>query len=215
MQRTTRRLVLQAATIDLAQAELLSLESLGAFLHATGPPGWPPGEYDRSAQEFFLEHLQQGSERALGWYSWYALHQKGDSCTLIGAGGFLGPPDDNVLVEIGFSIHPDWCGQGLATEMASELVAFAFEDDRVHGIIGNATRRNVASCNVFKHLGFGEAEPGPDPEAVRFFAQQAIGAFLTSPSTRSARSRAPRSGPRARPSDGRPRQYLHDCRLLQ
>ncbi len=168
MQRSTERLVLQAATIDLANAELSSLESLGTLLHAIVPAGWPPGEYDRSAQEFFLERLEQGAERALGWYSWYALHQNGESRTLIGAGGFLGPPDDNGLVEIGFSIHSDWRGRGLATEMASELVVFAFEDDRVRGIIGNTTRGNVASCKVFRHLGFVEAEPGPDPEAVRF-----------------------------------------------
>lgn len=168
MQRTTRRLVLQAATIGLAKAELSSLESLGTFLHAAVPAGWPPGEYDRSAQEFFLDRLEQGSGGAPGWYSWYALYQDGESRTLIGAGGFLGPPDDNGLVEIGFSIHPDWCGRGLATEMASELVVFAFEDDRVRGIIGNTTRGNVASCRVFRHLGFVEREPGPDPGEVRF-----------------------------------------------
>jgi ribosomal-protein-alanine N-acetyltransferase len=168
MQRTTKSLVLQTATIDLAKAELLSLESLGTLLHAIVPTGWPPGEYDRSAQEFFLERLQQKSERDTGWYSWYALHQQGDSRTLVGAGGFLGPPGDQGLVEIGFSIHHEWHGRGLATEMAAELVAFAFEDDRVRGVVGNTTRDNVASCKVFTHLGFIETEPGSDTHTVRF-----------------------------------------------
>ncbi len=100
MQRTTQRLVLQAATIDLAKAELSSLESLSKFLDAT--------------------------------------------------------------------VHPDWYGQGLAIEMVSELVAFAFEDVRVGEIIGNTTRGNVASCKIFKNLGFVETESHPNSEAVRF-----------------------------------------------
>jgi RimJ/RimL family protein N-acetyltransferase len=168
MQRTTRRLVLQAATVDLAKAELSSLELLGKYLDATVPSGWPPGEYDRNAQEFFLERLQQGTDRSLEWYSWYALHQDGTFRTLIGAGGFLGPPDESGFVEIGFSIHPACHGRGFATEMTGELVAFAFEDDRVLGVIGNTTRSNIASCRVFKHLGFVETESISDPEAVRF-----------------------------------------------
>jgi [ribosomal protein S5]-alanine N-acetyltransferase len=173
MQRTTQRLLLQAATIDLAQAELTSLEVFGALINATIPSGWPPGEYDRSAQESFLERLRQGSNQVVGWYSWYAIHTNGASRTLIGAGGFIGPPDDSGFVEIGFSILPDWYGRGFATEMAVELIAFAFEHDRVRGIIGNTTRSNVASCRVFSHLGFVETESDPNREEVRFVLTKA------------------------------------------
>ncbi len=60
--------------------------------------------------------------------------------------------------------------------MASELVVLAFEDNRVRGIVGNTARGNAASCEVFRHLGFVEAEPGPDPDAVRFvLARQSRG----------------------------------------
>ena len=166
MQRITRRLILQAATIESVQAELSSLGMFGGLLNAIVPSGWPPGEYDRHAQEFFLEHLQQGTDQVQGWYSWYAIHSNGSTRTLIGAGGFLGPPDDKGFVEIGFSIHPDWYGQGFATEMVGELVAFAFEDRRVRGIVGNTTRWNAASCRVFAHLGFEES--GSAHDVVRF-----------------------------------------------
>jgi ribosomal-protein-alanine N-acetyltransferase len=173
MQRTTQRLLLQAATIDLAQAELTSLKAFGALINSTIPSGWPTGEYDRSAQESFLERLRQGSDQVVGWYSWYAIHTNGASRTLIGAGGFIGPPDDSGFVEIGFSILPDWYGRGFATEMAVELIAFAFEHDRVRGIIGNTTRSNVASCRVFSHLGFVETESDPNLEEVRFVLTKA------------------------------------------
>jgi len=122
MQRITQRLVLQAATIELATAELSSTQSLETLLQANVPSGWPPGEYDRSAQEFFLDCLKRASDRDVGWYSWYALHGHPGARSLIGAGGFLGPPDESGLVEIGFSIHPNWTGRGFATEMVGELV---------------------------------------------------------------------------------------------
>ncbi len=168
MQRTTQRLILEAATVDLVQAELTSLTTFGTLINAAVPPGWPPGEYDRSAQLFFLERLKQGNDQISGWYSWYAIHISGPSRLLVGAGGFLGPPDDAGIVEVGFSIHPDSHGRGFATEMVRELIAFAFEHSRVRGIVGNTTRSNVASCKVFAHLGFVETESNPTREEVRF-----------------------------------------------
>ena len=168
LQRMTRRLVLQAATIEMAEAELRSSNTFGVLLGAAIPSGWPPGEYDRSAQEFFLEQLRQRTDNVLGWYSWYAVHVNGSSRTLVGVGGFLGPPDESGFVEIGFSIHPDWYGRGFASEMAGELVAFAFEHNQVRAVVGNSTRDNVASCRVFSHLGFTEIRSGPDSEKVHY-----------------------------------------------
>jgi ribosomal-protein-alanine N-acetyltransferase len=135
MQRTTQRIILCAATIELLEAELTSLASLGRLLNATIPSGWPPGEYDRKAQEFFLERMREGFDQPAGWYSWYAIHPNAGSHTLIGAAGFIGPPDKEGLVQIGFSIHPHWQRLGFATELAAELVAFAFEHDSVRSII--------------------------------------------------------------------------------
>jgi ribosomal-protein-alanine N-acetyltransferase len=173
MQRTTQRIILCAATIELLEAELTSLASLGRLLNATIPSGWPPGEYDRKAQEFFLERMREGFDQPAGWYSWYAIHPNAGSHTLIGAAGFIGPPDKEGLVQIGFSIHPHWQRLGFATELAAELVAFAFEHDSVRSIIGDTTRRNVASCKSLSRLGFLETEGNRSHEEVRFLLRRA------------------------------------------
>ncbi len=152
MHRTTPRLLLRPATVTLAETELTSLTAFAGLLGAAVPPGWPPGEYDRSAQEYFLRLLRQNGEPFPGWYSWYAIALAPK--VLVGAGGFLGPPDNEGSVEIGFSVHPDWAGQGFATEMVRELVAFAFEHPEVRRIVGNTTRSNTGACRVFEHAGF-------------------------------------------------------------
>ncbi len=104
----------------------------------------------------------------MGWYSWYAVYRDGQSRTLVAAGGFLGPPDQSGFVEIGFSVHPEWQRRGIASEMARELVAFAFEDKRVRGIVGNTSPDNIASCRVLSRLGFVREPLGRDQETTRF-----------------------------------------------
>jgi predicted alpha/beta hydrolase family esterase len=168
MERPTRRLLLKSATIDLAEAEIQSIGRFSSLIGAAVPHGWPPGEYDRSAQEFFLKRLRQGTDGLAGWYSWYAILTDGPTRTLIGAGGFLGPPVAAGSVEVGFSIHTDWTGRGFATEMVGELVVFAFEHESVKRVVGNTTRENKGSCTVFSHLGFREEDGDPESGTVRF-----------------------------------------------
>ncbi|MFC7666368.1 GNAT family N-acetyltransferase [Hymenobacter humi] len=67
---------------------------------------------------YFLEQLTAGGRTAAGWYGWYALHKATAEAprTLIGAGGFTGPPNEEGMAEIGYSIAADWRRMGLATE---------------------------------------------------------------------------------------------------
>lgn len=152
----TKRLELTAATMDHVCAELEAPESLAALLNARAEPGWPPGEYDRNAQEFFLNRLKEGGMSVVGWYCWYAvLHESaGRPSVLVGAGGYFGPPDEKGEVEIGFSIMPAWQGAGYATETARALIENAFNDVRVKKVVAHAAPENPASCRVLEKCGF-------------------------------------------------------------
>ena len=67
--------------------------------------------------------------------------------TLVGLGGFKGPPRDGVL-EIGYAVAPDWEGRGIATAATRELLREAFtvvrppSRDRAHA----ARARGVGPC---------------------------------------------------------------------
>ncbi len=156
MRLSTNRLELIAATLDHVCAELESAERLASLLKAYVEPGWPPGEYDRDAQEFFRDRLKEGGAAVIGWYGWYALrHGNADQApVLVGAGGYFGPPSEEGVVEIGFSIMPAWQNNGYATELAEMLIKNAFTDGRVLKVIAHTTPTNLASRKVLEKCGF-------------------------------------------------------------
>lgn len=166
----TDRLDLIAATLDHVCAELAAPERLAAMLNATVEPGWPPGEYDRGAQEYFRERLQAGGASVVGWYGWYAVRRGtlDQAPVLVGAGGFLGPPDGSGAVEIGFSIVPAWHSQGFATELVHALVVWALAEPGVYKIIAHTSGQNHASGKVLEKSGFRKLGNGAMPGSIRF-----------------------------------------------
>lgn len=55
--------------------------------------------------------------------------------------------------EIGWAVHPRLWGQGLATEAARALLAFAFTDLQAHRVVAFAHVHNAASLQVMRKLG--------------------------------------------------------------
>ncbi len=164
----TARLDVVAATLDHIHAELESPERLAALLQADIDAGWPPGEYDRGAQEFFRDRLREGGPETVGWYTWYAIRRGGPQRALVGAAGFLGPPSEEGDAEIGFSIMPAWRGQGYATELVGMLLTWAFDDPRVRRILAHTTPQNAASCRVLEKSGFHPVGRAEESQTIRF-----------------------------------------------
>lgn len=173
---STPRLELVAATLEHICAELETPDRLASLLHARVEPGWPPGEYDRDAMEFFRERLQENDRESAGWYSWYAIQRASPASpsVLIGAGGYFGPPNETGDVEIGFSIMPDWQRSGYATEIACALIEHAFADMRVKTVIAHAACGNVASRKVLEKCGFREVERDETPDTRRFEIRRSV-----------------------------------------
>jgi [ribosomal protein S5]-alanine N-acetyltransferase len=173
-ERFSKRLHLVAAKPEHLRVELDSLEELSELLGAEIPPDWPPGEYDRQAQEFFLDSLMKGGTSAEGWYTWYAMTRDAPDQhgVVIGAAGFLGPPNDSGDVEIGYSIVPAWRGKGLASEIVNNLVAFAFEDARVQRVFARTTVYNQPSCRVLEHAGFRSMGLSEENDDLRYVCER-------------------------------------------
>ena len=55
--------------------------------------------------------------------------------------------------EIGYILHPDYHGRGLATEAAEVMLRLGFEDLGLHRVIGRLDGRNLASARVLERLG--------------------------------------------------------------
>lgn len=167
------RLDMVAATLDHVCAEIEDPQRLGRLLGAQVEPDWPPGQYDHDAQEFFRDRLREGGPSVVGWYGWYALRRSpaGEPAVLVGAGGYLGLPDEMGQVEIGFSVAARWRGRGYATEMVETLVARALADPRVLRIVARTTADNQACCRVLEKTGFRRAG-GDEPSGELLFERR-------------------------------------------
>ena len=67
---------------------------------------------------------------------------------VVGGCGFKGPPNEDGVVEIAYSIHPDHQGMGYATEAARAMVAFALGDPVVRTVIAHTLSAENASARV-------------------------------------------------------------------
>ena len=83
--------------------------------------------------------------------------------TLVGWGGFKGPPTDG-LVELGYAIAPRWEGRRLATAAVRELLREAFAAPEVQTVVAHTLPERGASVRVLEKTGF--QHDGEVPEDV-------------------------------------------------
>ncbi|MFC1719677.1 GNAT family N-acetyltransferase [Pseudomonadota bacterium] len=170
------RLTLVASTATHVRTELETPGQLANLLGAVVSPAWPTGEYDRDAMEFFLARFEEGGESAEGWYGWYALgpHDEPGPRSLLGAGGYFGPPDADGTVEVGYSVLPEWQRRGYASEIVRLLVRHAFTFSRTRRIIAHTAENNLASIKVLLRNGFQQVGAGTEAGTLRFECPRAI-----------------------------------------
>ncbi|MGI9252141.1 MAG: GNAT family N-acetyltransferase, partial [Thermomicrobiales bacterium] len=154
----TTRLRLVPVDARLADAVCASPRQAGDLLGLAVAEGFPfsPGMYRYVAPRVAL------APETAGWYAWLAVDPA--SGTIIGDGGFHGPPDDVGIAEIGYSIAPAWQGRGYATEMTGALIAWALPDPEVTAIRAETLSANLASQAILRRFGFRIAGEYDDPE---------------------------------------------------
>lgn len=159
------RLLFVAGSPDLLIAELQSTSALAKMLNVTIPTDWPPGEYDKDAQEFFLSQLSKEGSAGPGWYSWYViLYPSTDRrATLVASAGYFGPPDNTGTVEIGYSVSEQWRRYGIATELIGVIANHALGLEHVKRVIAHVRPDNHASGKALLKNGFYTVESA-DPE---------------------------------------------------
>lgn len=118
------------------------------------PAAWADLWLDQpTALPYTLEALKHDpSLHTLGWWSYFAIHQR--SHTLIGIGGFGGKPDSNGTVEISYAVVAPYRRQGFATEMARGLIQFAFSHSAVHQVLAHTLATDNPSNRLLKSLDF-------------------------------------------------------------
>lgn len=144
----TPRLTLVPFTPGLIEAVLRSTAELGDLLGVQIADGWPNADY-RDVLPIIAQQALRNP--ASSQWSYLALHTADQS--LIGDLGGKGGPDDDGVVDIGYSIVPAYQRCGYATEAVQALIAWACVEPGVRQITAECLRDNVSSIRVLEKVG--------------------------------------------------------------
>jgi len=165
----TDRLRLVAGTKVLAADELGDRAKFAELLGVLVPETWPPDNIRDVLGDLY--GLYKEHPEWEGWLAWYAVRIDNDYPILCGSIGFKGPPDKRGMVEIGYSVLPEFRGQGLATEMVAAIVQWAKHQPRVRRIEAETNTDNKASIRVLEKNNFVYVGVGVEPSTIRFLNQ--------------------------------------------
>lgn len=152
------RLRLVDGTLALSSAALEGRSALERLLGVTVAEGW----------EGFPEALPivrasyEGRPEAHAWGSLFFIELS--TQTLVGFGGFKGPPSPDGVVEIGYAIAPAFRGQGLATDAVAQMLARAFADITVRAVDAHTLGHDNPSTRVLQKAGFRRLAQLEDPD---------------------------------------------------
>jgi len=147
----TSRLRLVALSNDLARLQADDPDEFFTVLNAQREASWPPPLFD--AQQI----KAQASAEDLGWRQWVALLElsPGAPVRVVGVCGFQGAPEaDTGEAELVYAMFPSFQEQGLATEMVTGLLDWAFEDSRLHSVRADTPPYLISAQRVLEKTGF-------------------------------------------------------------
>lgn len=149
---------LASRRLDLPPLTLEALEALiagdrAAVEAATGavfpePLAAPPLMED--ALPFFRDVLRANPEAAPWWSRVLIVRETGAAA---GLAGFSGGPDADGTVTLGYSVYPSHQRQGIASEAATALVAWALAQPGVRRVQATIPPGHVASERVARDAG--------------------------------------------------------------
>ena len=128
----TSRLEIIAATLPLLKLEVSSPATLASALDADLET-WPPPLNDAGSLRWTCEKLRANPGR-VGFFSWYVVLTNEQRRKLIGLVAFKGPPDNDGMIETGYSVLQNYQKQGIGTEATCAIMQWAFENPSVRRI---------------------------------------------------------------------------------
>lgn len=111
---------------------------------------WPNSDFFE-AIPYFREILMK-NKGTKGFDSWIIL--KKDNFEIVGGIGFLGDPDTDAMVEIGFATNKSHRRKGYCFEAAQKLINWALSQENVSCITARCEHGNIGSQHILEKLGF-------------------------------------------------------------
>jgi len=152
------RLRLVDGTLALLSAALEGRSALEGLLGVSVAEGWEGFPDALPILRASYESTPEGQR----WGSSFFIEVA--ASTLVGFGGFKGPPSADGVVEIGYAIAPAFRGRGLATDAVTQLVQRAFADGAVRAVDAHTLGHDNPSTRVLQKSGFRKIAEIVDPD---------------------------------------------------
>lgn len=110
---------------------------------------WTPHVSSRFTKKYIS--FLQGQYRNENYYD-FAIVEKASN-KMIGTCGFTSFDFDNNSAELGYVLHPDFWGKGLAKEAILRVMGFGFAELRLHRLTAKIMTENTASKRVAQKCG--------------------------------------------------------------
>lgn len=145
----TDRLLIMPCSLDLAKSVVLFRDELGERSPIEFPENWPTDEV-KSLLPLYIESLEKDNTE-YGWGLWLIIDY--EEQRVIGDLNFKGKPNDDGIIEMGYSILPKYRQQGYAYEATQALLNWGFAHPSVQVIRAECFQNNQASQRVLEKLG--------------------------------------------------------------
>ena len=167
----TLRLKLVGANTALLRAQLAGDAELALALQADVPSAWPPEHIDPPTIEWALAQVRGLSDDAI-WRMYYIV-LCAPRAVAIGTCGFKGPPDAQRMVEVGYSVLPEYQRHGFASEATAALIDAAYRAGAAE-VIAETLPHLTASRRVMEKCGMQLIGAGSE-EGVILYRHQRVG----------------------------------------
>jgi ribosomal-protein-alanine N-acetyltransferase len=150
----TRHLTLIPFAFEMKKIVMNDKAKLAEIIGVRVPEHWP-GPDLTEALLFFLEEMEKNPTSSI----WDGIIIHTADNVIIGDMGFIGGPDETGVVEIGYSIIPEYRNRGYATEMAQALIRWAFQQQEIKAVIASCLYDNIGSIKVLEKVGMSPLRP--------------------------------------------------------
>ncbi|WP_296247107.1 GNAT family protein [uncultured Stenotrophomonas sp.] len=128
-------------------AALFAIHSDARVMRYWSYPAWT--ELEQAEQK--IADIQR-QRRELDMLAWAIADA--DSDLLIGSSAIFHMDLAQARAEIGYSLHPDWQGRGLASEALQLVLGYVFNELGLRRIEADIDPRNLPSCRLVERFGF-------------------------------------------------------------
>ncbi|MCM3587442.1 GNAT family N-acetyltransferase [Mesobacillus maritimus] len=145
----TERLEMITFTADMMEAILNGTAEQEGKIPYQLALGWPMPVY----KQFFAYKIER-FRKYPAENEWEGIIVHKQDQRIIGDMGFKGGPNEDGVIDLGYSIVPSYQGKGYATEMGKAMVEWGRSNSAVQKVIATCHPENLASIRVLEKIGF-------------------------------------------------------------